>query len=191
MDVLVVGASPRAGGNTDLVCEYLAKKFSELGLNPVLVMLRNFRIEPCRGCRECLRRGFCIIEDDMRTLMEYLLRAKAIVIATPVYFNSVPSILKAFIDRTWCLRGKLRNKVGGVVAIGRRYGHEQAVNIVISFFLKHEMIVGFRGVYLYAFEKGEVLNDVEGLKDLEKLAKRIHELLKIFEVGISRASKAL
>ncbi len=189
MDVLVVGASPRPGGNTDLVCEYLTKRFSELGLNPVTVMLRSFRIQPCRGCRECLRKEFCIIEDDMRILVDYLLRTKAIVIATPVYFNSVPSILKAFIDRTWCLRGRLRNKVGGVVAIGRRYGHEQAVNTVISFFLKHEMIVGFRGVCLYAFESGEVLNDVEGMRDLEKLAKRIHELLKILELGTSRASE--
>ncbi len=189
MDILVVCASPRARGNSDTVSEYLVEKFSELGLNPILIRLRNFRIEPCRGCRECLKRGSCTIEDDMKLLTDYLLRCKSLVIVTPVYFNSVPSILKSFIDRTWCLRGRLRNKVGAVVVIGRRYGHELAVSTVISFFLKHEMIVGFRGVCLYAFEKGEVVNDIEGRKDLEKLVKRTYELLKIVEVGTSRSPR--
>ncbi|RLE30760.1 flavodoxin family protein, partial [Candidatus Acetothermia bacterium] len=59
-----------------------------------------------------------------------LLAADALILATPVFFNNVTSTLKAFMDRTWCLRGKLRNKIGGAIAVGRRYGIEAALEAI-------------------------------------------------------------
>ncbi len=121
-----------------------------------------------------MARGECIVNDDMsRLFYRELLNSKAIVIASPVYFNSIPAQLKAFIDRTWCLRGKLRNKIGGVVVVGRRYGHEQAVNTILSFMPKHEMIIGMRGVCIYAYESGEARGDRDGVMDVVKLARRV------------------
>lgn len=107
-----------------------------------------------------------------------LFEAKAIIIVSPVYFNNVTAQLKAFMDRTWCIKGKLKNKVGGVVVVGRRYGHESAINAIISFMLKHEMVLGMRGVVVIGYEEGEAMNDEEGLKDVKKLAKRIVELMR-------------
>jgi len=63
------------------------------------------------------------------------------VLGSPVYFNNVSSILKAFIDRTWCLRGKLRNKIGAAIVVGRGYGMDSAITAINAFFLKHEIIV--------------------------------------------------
>ena len=185
MDVLIVNSSPRVGGNCDLVTDFIASRFEREGLKVDVIRLREFRISPCTGCRECLTRASCIINDDMKVLIEKLLKCRALIIVTPVYFNNVPSILKAFIDRTWCIRGRLRNKVGAVVVIGRRYGHESAINAVISFYLKHDMIVGTRGIALYAYEKGDVVNDREGLKDVERMVYRVVELLGIVEKGIT------
>ncbi len=176
-DVLIISASPREGGNSDIVSDYLAGKFEEFGLNARVIRLRDYRIEPCRSCRRCVERGSCVIDDDMKTLYDLLLGCRALVVVTPVYFNNVPSALKAFIDRTWPLRGRLRDKVGAVVVVGRRYGHELAVSAVISFFLKHEMVVGFRGVCLFAYERGDVLRDLEGRRDLDRLVRRVKELI--------------
>jgi len=64
-----------------------------------------------------------------------LLKADAIVIGSPVYFNSVPAQTKAFIDRTWCIRGRLRNKTGGAIVVGRRCGIESAITAINAFFL--------------------------------------------------------
>jgi multimeric flavodoxin WrbA len=84
--------------------------------------------------------------------------------------------MKAFMDRTWCLRGTLRNKIGGAVVVGRRYGLETAVTAVNGFLLKHDMIVANRGVTGLAFEKGEVADDAEAIRSVKNLAQRIKEL---------------
>ena len=178
--ILVLSGSPRRGGNTDYVCSVLVREFESMGLEARFYRVADYRVEPCRSCRLCLSRGSCVIDDDMtRLFYRELLDSKAIVVASPVYFNSVPAQLKAFIDRTWCLRGRLRNKIGGVVVVGRRYGHEQAVNTLLSFMLKHEMIIGMRGVCVYAYGRGEAEKDVDGIRDVVKLARRVHELLKL------------
>jgi len=52
--------------------------------------------------------------------------------------------------------------------------------------LKHEMIIGMRGVCIYAYEAGEACRDEAGVKDVIKLARRIHELLEITRAEHSR-----
>jgi len=99
--ILVLSGSPRRGGNTDYVCSILVREFVSMGLKTRFYRITDYRIEPCRSCRTCLSRGLCIIDDDMTKLFyKELLASKAIVIASPVYFNSIPAQLKAFIDRT-------------------------------------------------------------------------------------------
>jgi multimeric flavodoxin WrbA len=81
-------------------------------------------------------------------------------------------------DRTWCLRGKLKNKIGGAVTVGRRYGYgaENTIGTINAFFLKHEMIPADRGVCGFASEEKEILQDLEAIKAAENLGKRIKEL---------------
>lgn len=50
-----------------------------------------------------------------------LLESDAIVLGSPVYFNNVSAQMKAFMDRTWCMRGRLKNKIGGALVVGKRY----------------------------------------------------------------------
>jgi multimeric flavodoxin WrbA len=106
-------------------------------------------------------------------LIPFLLRSDAIVLGSPVYFNNISAQLKAFVDRTWSIRGQLRNKIGGAVVVGRRYGAEGAITAVNAFFLKHEMIPANRGVSGEAFEKGAVVQDLEAIRAAQKLGQRI------------------
>ena len=177
--ILVVSGSPRRNGNTDYVCRVFIEEAEKLGRKTEFVRVADYRIRPCVSCRACLGRGECVIKnDDMSKLYSKLLAADAIVIVSPVYFNNVTAQLKAFMDRTWCLRGKLKDKVGGAIVVGRRYGHEAAVNAIISFMLKHDMILGMRGVVVFGYERGEAAKDHKGLEDVRKLARRIDELLR-------------
>jgi multimeric flavodoxin WrbA len=61
--------------------------------------LSQLTISPCTSCFACAENGVCPIADDMQDCYRAIAEADIIVIGTPVYFNSVPSGLKAFIDR--------------------------------------------------------------------------------------------
>jgi multimeric flavodoxin WrbA len=98
------------------------------------------------------------------TLIPKLIEADALVLGTPVNFNNVSAQMKAFIDRTWSIKGKLRNKIGGAVVVGRRDGAEGAITAIHAFFLKHEIIPANRGVHARAFAKGEIQEDIEAIE---------------------------
>ena len=177
--VLCVYGSPRKEGNTEILVKYVADKFKSRGVNVDLVRLCDLEIRPCISCRKCVNnRGTCFIDDDMtKTVIPKLLLADGLVVASPVYFNNVSACVKAFMDRTWCLRGKLRNIVGGSIVVGRGYGAELALAAIHAFMLKHEMVLGIRGVTGFAFEKGEIKNDAEAFKWADKLVNRMYDLI--------------
>jgi len=177
--VLCVYGSPRKEGNTEILVKYVADKFKSRGVNVDLVRLCDLEIRPCISCRKCVNnRGTCFIDDDMtKTVIPKLLLADGLVVASPVYFNNVSACVKAFMDRTWCLRGKLRDIVGGSIVVGRGYGAELALAAIHAFMLKHEMVLGIRGVTGFAFEKGEIKNDAEAFKWADKLVNRMYDLI--------------
>jgi len=176
--ILIISGSPRKG-NTDYLCNIFKREVEKVSGEVRIIKISDYNIKPCISCRNCIETGECMIKDDMEKIFPLLINADAIVIVSPVYFNNVTAQLKAFMDRTWCMRGKLKNKVGGAIVVGRRYGHEMAVNAIHSFMLKHKMILGMRGVVVIGYEEGDVKNDEEGLKDVKKLAKRVVELVEI------------
>ena len=172
MKVLYISGSPRRKSNTDFL---LRVTMSVTGGK--FIKLVDYDIHPCTSCRTCLRLGKCCIEDDMTNiLIPELIESDAIVLGSPVYFNNVSAQMKAFMDRTWCIRGKLRNKIGGAIVVGRRYGAEGAITAINAFFLKHEMIPANRGVCGFAFEEEEIKNDEEAIRAAEALGRRILEL---------------
>ncbi|MGB9682026.1 MAG: flavodoxin family protein [bacterium] len=172
MDILYISGSPRKNSNTDML---LKLALSITGGD--FIKLADYHIEPCISCRVCQKLDDCIIEDDMKhIIIPMLLESVCIVIGSPVFFNNVSAQTKAFIDRTWCIRGKLKNKIGGAIVVGRRYGAENAITAINAFFLKHEMIIANRGVCGLAFDIGEIEQDYEAIKATEELAERIIEL---------------
>ncbi len=100
MNVLIISSSPRAHGNSDLLCEAFAGGARSAGHEVELFDLRRHPIKPCLACYACMKNGgTCCQKDDMNTLMEKLLAADAICLASPVYFYSICAQLKAVIDR--------------------------------------------------------------------------------------------
>jgi multimeric flavodoxin WrbA len=113
MFALGLQGSPNFKGST----AYLLKQFmTELALQDIktqTIDVARKNIHPCKGCRYCEKKGVCVIDDDdMAAEIYSLLReADIIVIASPVFFYSVPSQLKALIDRTqafWSRKYRLR-----------------------------------------------------------------------------------
>lgn len=172
MSILYISGSPRKHSNTDDLLHLLRDR-----LDGEFFKLTDYDVKPCSSCWACRKKDACVIDDDMTSLLiPKLLDAEGIVLGSPVYFNNVTAQMKAFIDRTWCLRGKLTNKVGAAVVVGRRYGAESAITAIHAFFLKHEMVVAHRGISGIAFEPGEIAEDAESIQAAVRLAARIAEL---------------
>jgi len=175
MKILYISGSPRKKSNTD----YLLRLALSI-TGGQFIKLTDYKIEPCKSCWACQKLDKCIINDDMTNiLIPKLLDNEVFVLGSPVYFNGVSAQLKAFIDRTWCIRGKLKNKIGGAIVVGRRYGLESAITTINAFILKHEIIPANRGVCGIAFKQEEILHDQEAIESAKRLGKRIKELKQI------------
>ena len=172
MRIVYLSGSGRKNGNTAL----LLKQMQET-LGGKIVHLMDYEIKHCTGCWSCRSMGECRFQDDMEDeIIPELRFADIIVLGSPVFFNNVSSIMKTFMDRTWPLRGLLNNKLGAAVVVGRGYGEESALTAINSFFLKHDMLIANRGVTGKGFKPGEVGSDKKGVKDTDKLIRRIIKL---------------
>ena len=179
IQALGICGSPRTGGNTEILLKMCLDELQKLNVKVEAIKLSAYEIKPCFSCRKCITLDTCCIRDDMtKIIIPKLLAADIIVIATPVYFNNVSSHVKILMDRTWCIRGKLKDKIGGGIVVGRGYGLELALTAIHSFMLKHAMIIGYRGVSAQGYEKGDVLKDKRAIEDTIKLAHRLYELAK-------------
>ena len=106
MRVLAISSSPRKGGNSDVLCDQFLKGAGEAGHETEKVRLAEMNLAPCIGCYQCGKAQKCIHEDGMEELLQNLIGADVIVLATPVYFYSMSAQMKIFIDR--CLQTLLR-----------------------------------------------------------------------------------
>lgn len=99
-NVLIISASPRKGGNSDLLCDEFRRGAEDSGNHVERIFLRDKEINFCKGCGVCNRSHACVQQDDMVEILGKMVAADVIVLATPVYFYSMDGQMKTFIDRT-------------------------------------------------------------------------------------------
>ena len=109
--VLVLSATPRKGGNSDLLCDQFMRGAKEAGHQVEEIFLRDKRINHCIACSACQENGGrCSQQDDMAEVLDKMVRADAIVMATPVYFYTMNGEMKTLIDRTYARYTEISNK---------------------------------------------------------------------------------
>jgi multimeric flavodoxin WrbA len=100
--VLVLSASPRKGGNSDLLCDQFVKGAEEAGHQAEKVFLRDRKIGYCVACDACKKNGNrCVQKDDMAEILDKMIAADVLVMATPVYFYTMNAQMKTLIDRVY------------------------------------------------------------------------------------------
>lgn len=110
-NILVLSASPRKGGNSDTLCDRFVQGAQEAGHQAEKIFLRDMAINYCLGCETCLQNGgICVQKDDMAGILEKMIAAEVVVMATPVYFYSMDAQMKALIDRTVPRYTEIKNK---------------------------------------------------------------------------------
>lgn len=109
-NVLIISASPRKHGNSDILCDRFAQGAAESGHSVEKIFLAEKDIGYCRGCGVCNSTHKCVQKDDMADILDKMVNADVIVLATPVYFYTMDGQMKTFIDRTVPRYTEIENK---------------------------------------------------------------------------------
>ena len=109
--VLILSGSPRKGGNSDMLCDEFMRGAKEAGHDVEKIRVATKKIDYCHACYYCQKSGgVCAIKDDMADVLQKMIDADVIVLASPVYFYSIDAQLKALIDRTVARWTEVKNK---------------------------------------------------------------------------------
>lgn len=109
--VLIISSSSRRNGNSDQLAEAFKKGAVSAGNQVEKIFLANKNIGYCRGCNFCKHNdGKCAFKDDMEEILNSMLLADVIVLASPVYYYNINAQMKTLIDRTYARFMELKNK---------------------------------------------------------------------------------
>jgi len=96
---LCIAGSPRRHGNSEQLLDACARGVEDAGGRAQRLVVVERGIHPCRGCNACSSTGECVVVDPMRDVYPMIDAADAFVVSSPVYFATVPAVLKALYDR--------------------------------------------------------------------------------------------
>lgn len=181
--LLVVLGSPRKRGNSAILAAQVAKGAKSSGAKVETIFLHGLNIAPCKSCHACQKensRG-CSIDDAMQDLYPKLIAAKALLIASPVYWFTMSAQTKIFMDRCFALPAYAKAPLAGKrIAIAMSYGDADpfssgCVNALRTFqdafnYLGAK-IVGM--VYGSAYGAGEIRANQDLMKAAERLGKEL------------------
>ena len=108
--VLILSSSPRRNGNSDLLCDRFLEGAKSSGHDVEKIFLKDKNINYCTGCGSCLMGKSCPQKDDMPEILEKMIAADVIVMATPVYFYTMCGQMKTLIDRTCARYQEIKDK---------------------------------------------------------------------------------
>jgi Multimeric flavodoxin WrbA len=193
MKVVAFNGSPHKNGNTSIAINIIFEQLQHEGINTEMVQVGGMDIRGCKACQKCRQKkdGFCYgydndRDDILNDCVKKIYEAEGLIIASPVYFGSVTPETKALIDRVGYIARStgsgnlLKRKVGAAVAVVRRQGAGTVLEQINNLFALSEIIVPYSSYWNMAIgrEKGEILNDAEGVSTLKKLGENMGWLLK-------------
>jgi multimeric flavodoxin WrbA len=194
---MIVGicGSPRKQA-TDYVLNEALNMLEERGFETSFFGVRGKDISPCRHCDYCLKKGECIVKDDMYEVYSLIKEADGLLMASPCYNGGISAQLKSIMDRTRAMGavdiGFLREKAGMAIAVGgdRMGGQELVIQQIITFYVLNGAVPisgGAFGANLGAtFWSQDTLKGVkkdhEGFRTLKKTVKKFAGFLEKDEI---------
>ena len=102
-NILVVMGGGRPKGNTAQLVGAFVKGAEEAGHLVEKVSLLKTEVKGCLGCNACRYGKQCVQKDGFNELVPKIKGADLVVFASPLYFWTISSKLKAFIERFYCI----------------------------------------------------------------------------------------
>jgi multimeric flavodoxin WrbA len=174
--ILILSASPRKEGNSDRLCDEFRHGAIEAGNRVEKLSLRDKKIGYCGACGACEKTRACVQRDDMADILEKMIGADVIVMATPVYFYTMAAQMKTLIDRTVARYTEISGKEFYFIATaadGERKNLERTIESLRGFTaclndpIERGIVYG-TGVW----EKGSI-NGTSALREAYETGKRV------------------
>ena len=102
-DILVVQGGGRLSGNTAQLIGSFVKGAEDVGHRVEVISLLKNEVKGCLGCNACRYGKPCVQKDAFNDMVPKIKEADCIVFASPLYFWTFSSRLKAFIERFYCI----------------------------------------------------------------------------------------
>jgi multimeric flavodoxin WrbA len=109
MRIIALNGTYRAGETTTRLVEKALEGAASAGAHTEMVVLKEHTIEFCRNCLTCYQDleseiAPCVIEDDVRPILEKIRDADGIILASPVHNGFVTGLMVSFLERaSWTL----------------------------------------------------------------------------------------
>ena len=94
--ILVIHGSGRPHGNTAQLIESFVRGAEEAGNSVEIISLNKHEVKGCLGCNACRYGKSCVQKDSFNEIVPKIKGADCIVFASPLYFWTISSKLKAF-----------------------------------------------------------------------------------------------
>mgnify|MGYP001306826990 CR=1 FL=1 len=187
MKLCVVVGSGRKDGISQQVCG-LIKQFCENRLTCDFIFLADHRINICDQDNKCFNSP-CQLDDDVKAIVERMIAADAIIYMPVMHAYGTNSRFQSFLERVGYgflrpMGRPLRDKLAGVVVVGRRYGHTAVYSQVLLNILLNKMILvgsGFPATFYGML--GSADEDLEAIETLYEMISRMIE----FSVKMNRS----
>ena len=99
--IVIINGSLRADGNTDAIIKSLLDGAESTDAKIKQYVLRDKKINGCKGCYYCYKNNNCSIKDDMHEIHHEIQKSDLIILASPMYWWGVTGLMKTFIDRLY------------------------------------------------------------------------------------------
>lgn len=107
--ILIILGGGRPNGNTAQLTDAFRKGAEDAGNHVELISLNKLNVNGCIGCNACRYGKLCIQKDDFNKLVPKIKEADLIVFASPLYFWTISSKIKAFIERFYSIAEEDQN----------------------------------------------------------------------------------
>ncbi|WP_026884284.1 flavodoxin family protein [Clostridium akagii] len=99
--VAINGSHKGKAGNTNIMVTAFLNGAQTAGAETVNIFLDEKEIKHCRACKACWFNSSerCVIKDDMAEIISLMEGADILILATPLYFDNISSMLNVFMDR--------------------------------------------------------------------------------------------
>jgi len=187
MKVLLVNGSPNNRGCTYTGLVEMEKILNEKGIDTEIFHIGRGAISGCSGCGQCLKTAHCVLKKDkVNEFLSLIESVDGIVFGTPVHFANMAGGLKSFLDRAFFGKGHLfRGKPAAVIASARRGGTTAALDALLKYpaFAEMPIVSGRYWNMIHGNSPEEVLQDIEGIQNLQVVATHMAWLLQCIDVA--------
>ena len=101
--IVVIQGGGRPRRNTAQLIDSFKRGAEEAGHSVEVISLLRNEVKSCLGCNACRYGKPCVQKDSFNDLVPKIKEADLLVFASPLYFWTVSSRIKAFIERFYCI----------------------------------------------------------------------------------------